>query len=251
MCLSMPVWADSDDSSLSRAYSNFDLQMQMVTKKTSAICQGDGCIEEQLFEQKIEVLGAKMVEALPSVALKESKVPQFSFEVVDKATPGMISNVSGKIIVFRGVQYMHLSDDALSFALAREMGHIMAGHNHSNVMTKLFFTALTTLIFPVAGLVSSSTATSAATSVSGMVGSNAVINQRKAQQLKEADVIALKLCKSAGIDALAMVNSLDLEGLESNAWVLDLQKTKTSISETLEAPSVNATQTAPDANSIH
>ena len=54
---------------------------------------------------------------------------QFTFGVVDKKNAGTASNGAGKVVLFRGLQHLELRDDALSFVIAREMGHVIGEHH--------------------------------------------------------------------------------------------------------------------------
>ncbi len=146
----------------------------------------------------------------------------------------MASNASGKVVVFRGVQYLELSDEALSFILAREMGHIIAGHHNKNTSTKILFSVLASVLFPAASLLAASNVaaqatttavTSVASTATSYFGSEVAISKIKPNQLTEADNIAITLLETQHWDERSAASVLQFDVMDMNGWLKDVQTT--------------------------
>ena len=161
--------------------------------------------------------------------------------MADKKEAGSASNAGGKVVVFRGLQQLGLTDDALSFIMARELAHVIGKHHSKNTSTKLIISALATILFPAVGIIGASSAatqattattllTSAASTATSMLGSEVALAKMKPSQLLEADEIAVKILSQRELNTrewnlreVASVLQFDETESLSNNWLNDLQ----------------------------
>lgn len=222
--------------SISNIYSDVDMRVRLATKPNAAPCEVENCSLNQAFDDRIQQLGTQLSTAafLVYPTLKK-RVPQFTFNVVDKKDPGVASNGAGKVVLFRGLQQLELTDDALSFIMAREMGHVIGKHHTKNTFTKLIISALASVAFPALAVIGASSAaaqattattllTSAASTATSMVGFEVALAKMKPNQLVESDEIALKLLSNQDWDMCSVANILQFDNDQSeNGWTKDLQ----------------------------
>jgi Zn-dependent protease with chaperone function len=134
------------------------------------------------------------------------------------------------------LQALELTDDALSFVMAREMAHVIGKHHNKNTSTKLIISALATVLFPAVGIIGASSAatqattattllTSAASTATSMLGSEVALAKMKPSQLIEADEIAVKVLNEREWNLRETASVLQLDEAEStaNSWLQDLQ----------------------------
>jgi hypothetical protein len=227
-------------SGITDVYSDIDMRLRLAIKPDAVPCVAEGCEFNQAFDARVQQLGAQLATSAFVVypALKDN-VKQFSFSVVDKKNPGTASNGAGKVVLFRGVQQLELSDDVLSFVIAREMGHVISDHHTTNTYTKLIISLVASVAFPALAVVGASSAaaqattattllTSAATTATSVVGSEVALAQMKPEQLDEADEIALNLMNHQGWDLHSAASVLQFDDAlnttnAKNGWLQDLQ----------------------------
>lgn len=232
--------------SINHLYTDVDMRVRLATKPNEAPCSGDQCLENKIFDLQVKQTGQSLAEAAYQVYPDlKNRIPHFMFNIVDKKEAGMASNGSGKIVVFRGIQHLNLSDDALAFVMAREMGHVIGGHHDRNTSTKIFFSIMAGVLFPAVTLLSASNvaaqattatsvATSAASTATSYIGSEAAISRIKPSQLIESDEIAIKLLGMRDWDKRSVNNALLLENPDGNSWVKDLQSTQKYLAKKIE-----------------
>lgn len=233
-------------ASISHLYSDMDMRVRLATKPNEAVCAGDQCLENKIFDLQVQQIGqmlsAAAYEAYPDL---RKKIPHFTFSIAGKKEAGMASNATGKIVIFRGIQHLNLSEDALKFVVAREMGHVIGGHHDKNTSTKIFFSVMAGILFPAVTLLSASNvaaqattatsvATSAASTATSYLGSEAAISRIKPSQLIEADDIAIQLLNSSNWDMRAVDTALLLENADGNGWIKDLQETQKYLAKKIE-----------------
>ena len=222
---------------ISDAVSDVDMQLRLAAKPNAASCVADNCLQNQVFDARVQQLGTQLSAAAYAQypALKK-RVANFAFSVANKKEAGSASNAGGKVVLFRGLQQFVLSDDALSFIMAREMAHIVAKHHNKNTSTKLIISALATILFPAVGIIGASSAatqattattllTSAASTATSMLGSEVALAKMKPSQLLEADEIAVKVLGQRDWNLRETAGVLQLDEPESaaNNWLQDLQ----------------------------
>lgn len=222
--------------SISNIYSDVNMHMHLAIKPNTVPCEAEDCSLNRVFDDRIQQLGARLsTTAFLVYPMLKKRTSQFTFNVVDKKVPGTASNGAGKVVLFRGLQQLELTDDALSFVMAREMGHVIGKHHNKNTFTKLIISALASMAFPALGVISASSAatqattattliSSAVSTAASMVGSEVALARMKPDQLAESDKIALKLLGSQNWDMRSVANMLRLDNDQSeNAWIQDLQ----------------------------
>ncbi len=230
---------------VSAVYSDIDMHMSLATKANVAPCIENECVERQQFNTQVQALGGKLALAAYSIYPElQKRVPQFKFDVAEKAATATTSTANGRIVLFRGIQELALSDEALSYVIGREMGHVIGQHHTQNITTKLMITAIASIIFPALAIVSaSSTAaqastatsaiTSAASSVTSFVGSEVAIKKAKPNQLAESDNIALNLMLYQGYDMQMVVDGVPQSDDSATAWMKDLERSVTNLEASL------------------
>jgi hypothetical protein len=97
--------------------------------------------------------------------------------------------------------------------IAREMGHIVAGHHDSNAGASIIASVVMNLIVPGSGLIKS---------VLSFAGSQVAGQSGRDQQIKEADEVAMKLLEAAGYTAKSVALNLRLNQLseqtDTGSW---------------------------------
>jgi Zn-dependent protease with chaperone function len=168
----------------------------------------------------------------------------------DKAEPGTTSNASGTVVVFSGTRALELSDPALAFILAREMGHVIGHHHNENTATRIIVSVLAQVLLPVSGLfralallpAASSAATASATTATAtaasFLGSSAVIATYWPQQLAEADTIALTVLARLGYDPQETADALAEaeQRLGDSSWPQDLRASSGHVAQIAQGP---------------
>lgn len=245
---------------LSAVYSEFDMQLQLVTAADAPVCREAECVADRAFDQRILALGRRLADSAfrqhPELYLR---LARFEFIVADKADPGAASSAGGTVVVYRGVQRMNLDDAVLAFVLAREMCHVIGGHHDENVAASVLVAVATQILFPVlniGGLFAGSAATAAAgsaassaagsvagaaavTSAASFLGSRALRASYRPQQEREAEAMAMKLLVTSGWEGLEV--SEKLESLRPNlseetAWIRELRESAQNIASLMQGP---------------
>lgn len=231
---------------ISDVVSDVDMRVRLAAKPNAEQCIAESCSQNQLFDARVQQLGKQLTTAAyAQYPMLKKRVPSFVFSVVDKKDAGSASNAGGKVVVFRGLQQFELTDDALSFIMAREMAHVIGKHHNKNISTKLMISALATILFPAVGIIGASSAatqattattllTSAASTATSMLGSEVALAKMKPSQLLEADEIAVEVLKRPdwslrdwNMREAASVLQFDETDLtspsSSNSWLQDLE----------------------------
>ena len=159
--------------------------------------------------------------------------------MVDKAEPGTASTASGNIVVLRPLSSIALKDEALSFVIAREMGHVVAQHHEENTATSMIMSVIATVIAPILNVakflaigysgattsVASSAVVSASMTAASFVGSRVIIESYRPKQREEADGIAIRLLQPLGYDAQVVSAAFEQVDLRTppTSWMRELQ----------------------------
>lgn len=250
--------AKAEGSSLTRNisefYSDIDMQMSLVTQPNAGDCIDDECLERMEFDDRVQWLGNKLAHAAYAVYPElKKRTPSFQFEVVNKLSVATASTTNGRIVVFRGLQQLALGDEALSYVLAREMGHVIGQHHTQNIATKLMITAVASILFPALAIVSaSSTAaqastatslvTSAASSVTSLVGAEVAMKKAKPDQMAMADNVALNLMLYQAYDMQTVVDAMPAPDAEDSAWMQDLHVSANKLEESINDSTIDLAQ---------
>ena len=245
-------------SGISDLYSDIDMRVRLSTKASALACMAEQCAENSAFDARVGAIGRYLSKAALMVyPQKRQVIDNFNFSVADKLEAGTASNNKGQIVIFRGVQSLQLSDDALGFVLAREMSHVLAGHHVTNTSTKLIISAIATVLFPAFALIGvssaaaqASTATtlisSAVSTATSMVGSEVVMAQMKPTQLNQADEIARNIMEKSEWYMRSVESVLTQDGAIKGAWMLDLQASRTTLKTIIEEEDAAITDISAD-----
>ena len=149
--------------------------------------------------------------ALYPEALK--RIGKFDVFVADSKDMAALSSATGRIALNAGLADLKPTDDWLAFVLAREMGHVIAGHHASNSAASIATSVLMNLIIPGSGLLRSAVS---------FAGSQIASASGRERQNLEADEIALKLLEAAGYAPKELALNLALgprdEQLGPTSW---------------------------------
>lgn len=245
------AWADdnsliSEPTAVHRLYSDVNMRLSLAITANMEACVAAQCQANQAFDDRVNRIGQQLAAIAYDLYPNLSKrVPSFQFAVVDKQVEGTASNADGDIVVFRGLQQQQLNDEALSFIIAREMGHVMGKHHTKNASTKLIISAVASVIFPVAGIIAaSSTAaqastvtsvvTSAASTATSLIGAKVAMIKVKPDQLTESDAYANSLLESQNQDYHLVFSGLPEAKARDTDWLKDLQLSKARLQSRLE-----------------
>lgn len=228
-------------------YSDADMGLQLVlAAPVEGSCDGMVCADDRAFELQVQRLGARLAAAAcaayPRLA---GRCERFEFTVAESAQPGSVSNASGAVAIFRGVQYLHLDDEALAFLIAREMGHVIDGHHEENSATGILFSVLARLLLPVANLlrgaaavIQGDTVATATTTTASLMGAQAVRANKRPEQSREADDIALELLAGQGWsgDEVAAFLNEGLPWLGDDGWSQELRISVSRLERLTQGP---------------
>jgi hypothetical protein len=113
-------------------YSEFDLRARLVLANDDD-CVGDACQAAADFRQQVGKAGARLSRAAYDLyPTLESRISRFEFSVPTKNEVGTLSNAKGNVVVYRGLSELGMDEAALSFVIAREMGHVIGRHHQEN-----------------------------------------------------------------------------------------------------------------------
>jgi len=224
-------------TSISDAYTQVNLSLRLATSlEFLEACDRSGCMESAQFDERVSRIGARLAamayEKFPDLA---ERVPSFEFSVIDKAEPGTASTAGGVVVVLRPVSGIARTDEALSFVLAREIGHVVSQHHEENTATSLMVSLLATVLAPVTAVVKylatmysgvTTAVASASVTAASFASSKVLIATYRPRQLNEADKIALHLLTSTGVDPQDAAAGFAYAGLRESdgAWVRELRQ---------------------------
>ena len=233
---------------LSDAYTQVNLSLKLATSlDLREVCDLAGCMESAQFDERVSRIGARLAamayKKYPDLA---ERVTGFEFSVIDKAEPGTGSTAGGVVIVLRPVSGIARTDEALSFVIAREIGHVVSQHHEENTATSLVVSLLATVLAPVTTVVrylasvysgvTTAVASASVTAVS-FASSKVLIANYRPRQLDEADKIALDLLASTGVDPQAAAAGFayaDSQAPDAE-WLRELRRSVDSLSGRLAA----------------
>ncbi len=245
---------------LSAVYSEFDMQLQLVTAANAPDCQEAECVADRAFDQRILAIGGRLADAaFRQHAELHLRFPRFEFVVVDKRDPGAASSAAGSVVLFRGIRQLELDDGALGFVLAREMGHIITGHHDENVTTTVLIGIAAQILFPIlnlpaliggsaattaaatsaASVTASTVTTSAVASAASFAGSRALRSAFRPQQVIEAEAMAMDLLAGAGWDGREVAEQLQAIPPplpDGPGWTEELRESALRVASLMQGP---------------
>ncbi|MBL8383142.1 MAG: M48 family metalloprotease [Burkholderiales bacterium] len=180
---------------LSVAALHSDLKFSLLTP---APARGEAAADA-LHRQARRLLGALASSATRLYPDALGRIGGFDVFVADSPDVGAASSASGRIALNAGFAALAPTDDWLAFVIAREMGHVIAGHHDSNSTASIITSVVMNLVLPGSQLVKS--ALSFAGSQAAAVGS-------RDRQRGEADQVAIRLLEGAGFTAKTLALNL-------------------------------------------
>ena len=237
---------------VSEVYSEVNMRLQLATTADARYkCTESECDASEDFEMRVARLGERLADkAFELYPDLHERIGRFEFVTSDKAEPGTTSNASGTVVVFSGTRALELSDPALAFILAREMGHVIGRHHNENTATRIIVSVLAQVLLPVSGLFRSlallqgassaaaASATTATATAGSFLGSRAVIATYWPQQLAGADTIALTVLARLGYDPQETADALaEAERrLDDSSWPQDLRASSGHVAQIAQGP---------------
>ena len=251
--------------SVSAVYSEVNMQLELVTKADARYkCAESECDANKNFELQVARLGERLAaQAFELYPELSERVSQFKFVIPEKTEPGTTSNASGTVAILSGTRPLESSDPALAFILAREMGHVIAGHHNENTAIKIIVSVIAQALLPITSIFRSlsslpgassaaaASATTAATSATGsaaaltatataasFLGSQVVIANYWPKQLDEADAVALTMLARLGYDprdtadALAALENRPID----SSWLRELRASAARLAQIAQGP---------------
>lgn len=219
---------------LGAAYSEFELRAKLAVTP-DARCDDDECIAVQAFRTQVRDVGQRISDGAYSFAFESNlQVPSFLITVPGKNDIGTISSATGEIVVFDGLHSLRPQDPLLAFLIAREMGHILAGHHVENSGISIGVSIAVSLIFPVANLLrgvevaAAATTTSLASTAVSMAGSRIIRNHYRSEQQREANELALSILTHAGWSAFDVAEALQaaMPLVIGEGWMAELRESR-------------------------
>ena len=237
---------------VSEVYSEVNMRLQLATTADARYkCTESECDASEDFEMRVARLGERLADkAFELYPDLHERIGRFEFVTSDKAEPGTTSNASGTVVVFSGTRALELSDPALAFILAREMGHVIGRHHNENTATRIIVSVLAQVLLPVSGLfhalallqgassAAAASATTATATAGSFLGSRAVIATYWPQQLAGADTIALTVLARLGYDPQETADALaEAERrLDDSSWPQDLRASSGHVAQIAQGP---------------
>ena len=154
------------------------------------------------FARRTAAIGA-MLEAAARDKAPDlfERIKGFQIEVNDNLGIGTGSSAGGRIALGAGLAGLEPTDTVLAFLIAREMAHVIARHAEEDSGASLVFSVLGMLLLPGFSLILRTLATT--------LGSSVLKSSWAADQLREADEIAVALLQRTGTPALHIALALE------------------------------------------
>lgn len=227
------------------AYSEVELQAQLALSADAA-CQGRDCEAAAAFRREVRQVGSRLVKAVRELAPElNTSVPSFYISVPAKSDLGTLSSAAGSVAVFDGLREIGFEEPALAFIVAREMGHVLARHHEENTATNVFFSVAAAVFLPVANLIRgaaaaipATTTMTATTTMASMAGSHILKGFYKPDQLREADMLALRIMIRAGWTPAEVDDALQAAEprIKDEGWMSELRVSKARLDQITMGP---------------
>jgi hypothetical protein len=191
------------------------------------------------FHEQVRRISAGLEVAARDLYPEQSKhIGAFDVYVGNADDLSTMSSGTGKVSINAGFSKLNPTDDWMALVIAREMGHVIAGHHDSNAGASIAVSLLMNIIVPGSGLIKSAIS---------LAGSQIASGSRHDKQTKEADDVAVKLLEAAGYTRKSVALNLRLNPLGeevSTSWAKDFRKTATQLTAVLPAMPEAAPATA-------
>ncbi|MDB5803202.1 MAG: hypothetical protein JWN73_524 [Betaproteobacteria bacterium] len=166
------------------------------------------------FQEQVRRISAGLQNAARGLYPEQLKhIGAFDVYVGNSQDLSTMSSGTGKISVNAGFSRLNPTDDWMAFVIAREMGHVVAGHHDNNAGASIVVSILMNFIVPGSGLIKSAIS---------FAGSQLASESGRDKQTKEADEVAIKLLEAAGYAKKSVVLNLRLnplgEEVSTTSW---------------------------------
>jgi Zn-dependent protease with chaperone function len=166
------------------------------------------------FQQQVTRIALGLQNAARNLYPDQMKhVGGFDVYVGNSQDLSTMSSGTGKIAINAGFAKLNPTDDWMAFVIAREMGHVVAGHHDNNAGASIVVSVLMNFIIPGSGLIKTALS---------FAGSQLAAESGRDKQAKEADEVALKLLEAAGYTKQSVALNLRLnplgEDVAKNSW---------------------------------
>lgn len=157
------------------------------------------------FQEQVRRISAGLQSAARGLYPEQVKhIGAFDVYVGNSQDLSTMSSGTGKISINAGFAKLNPTDDWMAFVIAREMGHVVAGHHDNNAGASIVVSILMNFIVPGSGLIKSAIS---------FAGSQFAAESGRDKQTKEADEVAIKLLEAAGYTKKSVVLNLRLNPL--------------------------------------
>lgn len=224
-------------------YSEVNLQRSLMLADLRA-CRPDTCGAVAAFDRQLRRIGERLAPAARGEAQDRPEL-RFDVRLLDTVEQGTASSAAGGIVIHGGVREIGFAEPALAFLVAREMGHVLDRHHEEDSATNLVFSVLGSLLLPVGNLLRGAAAAltatdgvAAATTAVSMAGATAFKASYRAEQLREADFLALRLTSQAGwrVEEIADALTAAAPRLKDEGWSGDLLASKQRLEGIVAGP---------------
>jgi hypothetical protein len=219
-------------SEIGAVYSEAELQAQLALTSDAA-CPAEGCAATESFRDRVRRLGERLIAAAAALPRETGGVsPRFAVDAPGKDDIGTLSSASGSIVVFDGVRMLDLTDPALAFLIAREMGHVIGRHHEENTASGLAVSVAVAILFPVTGILqgveAAYAASTLATTATSFAGARAVRAFYRDDQQREADLHAMLILARAGWTPHDVARALHAAAprFGGDGWLAELRASK-------------------------
>lgn len=186
-----------------------DLKFSLATSALKAHDAATAAFDEQVRRVAEGLYAASAALYRDATA----RIGRFDVFIADSAQASALSSATGRIAVSSGMADLKPTDDWLALVLAREMGHVLAGHHDNNSTASLVTSVLMNLVLPGSGLIKSAIS---------FAGSQVAAVAGRERQIGEADEIAFKLLEATGYTPKSLALNLALgpsdAQLGKSAW---------------------------------
>lgn len=210
-----PTATPSENRASSLPSLHSDLKFSVLAPPRKAVPDADDAI---LKVQTLRIAEGLQVAARGLYADKMKSLGGFDVYIAESKDTETLSSATGKIALYGGIAQLKPADDWLAFVIAREMGHVLAGHHDQNSAASILTSIIMNLIIPGSGLIKSALS---------FAGSQAAAASGGEKQAQEADEVAIKLLEAAGYTSRTVALNLAQgpldERLGSSSWANSLR----------------------------
>lgn len=241
-------------------YSEVEMQTRLALTP-DALCQEIDCAAAEAFRDRVWQLAQRLGPAALQLANEQQvETPLFNVSVPGKEDIGTISTASGAVVVFDGVRMLGLSDPALAFLIAREMGHVIARHHEENTANGIAISVVVALLFPQilllqgaeAAYAASTVTTGLASSAASFAGARIVRAIYRIDQRREADELALQILRYAGWNLAEAADALHAAAsrIGEDGWMGELRESSYWLGQIVQGPPQPVAEPAPDSETV-